>query len=162
MFGEERTTRVFAGECSFRVFDERLLSAMETLVDNGSDIVISGSYVVTDPFVDSVYTEGERLRYSKLIGAEWRTTNASQDGRVNNVERSRFMSFCNGANDSVYNAECVDALEPIGSKSCVVLRYTQNGLPAAVKCVHTRSSVMTIGFPLETLLDIRDLEYIIK
>lgn len=154
LFGEQRVTRNFRGECSFPLFDERLLSALENSVDYGSDILISGSYVASDPFLDSIYTDVQRLRYAKLIGAGWRASNASQDGRVVSADRRFSLRFCTTSDTRKYTAETVDAFEPTSDKSSVLLRYSQNGLPAAVSCNHGKSRVVTVGFPLECLYDL--------
>lgn len=157
IFGKQCVTRNFKDECSFAVFDERLLSAMENAVDYGSDIIISGAYVATDPFLDSLYTDMQRLRYSKLIGAEWRATDASQNGLVSSADRRLSFRFCTTPEIEKYMVESADAFEPLGAKTSVVLRYTQNGLPAAVSCNHDKAKVTAIGFPLECLYDMCDI-----
>lgn len=157
LFGKQRVTRNPRNECSFPIFDERLLSVMESAVDYGSNILISGSYVASDPFLDSLYTHIQLLRYANLIGAEWRTSKASQDGNVVSADRRESFRFCTTPDLVHYVAESVDAFEPLGHSSSVILRYSQNGLPAAVSCTHGKSRVVTVGFPLECLYDMSGL-----
>lgn len=149
--GDQRTTRTLPGRPAFRAFPDTLITAMEDVVYGGYNLIVSGSYVASDPFTDSLYTDGARSRLSRLLGLEWRAGNAAQLPIVRLEGRER-VDWCNTPCDSSYAARSVDAFEPIGIYSSVVMRYWQNGLPAAVLCRHPGGRVLTVGFPLECIL----------
>lgn len=161
LFGAQRTTRTMPGDVSFRAFPDELITAMENVVSGGNNLLITGQYVATDPFRDSLYTDSARLRLSKIFGAEWRASDAARMGIVRTTGRDKIV-WNTEPNPQIPSAVKVDAFEPLGLSSHVAMRYWQNGLPAAVVNCLPNATVLTVGFPLECVLHIDDKVQIIN
>lgn len=149
LFGQQKTTRIFNRETSFKALDDSIFNALDGVLYEGADIIISGSNILTDVFRDTIYTEKERERFTKLTGCKWRASMASQDGKIK-FSISDKMGLDTEANiESLGN---VDGLEPVDNNTEIIMRYRQTGLPAGTM---TRKQdggrVFLLGLPLESL-----------
>ena len=74
------------------------------------------------------------------------------------VAKIEFHQTLNGV---VYCVENPDGIQPVDKNGSVILKYSDNGVPAAVAYDAAGYRVVSFGFPLEVLKDGNDLEVII-
>jgi hypothetical protein len=92
------------------------------------------------------------------------TDYASAEGKVRSIAnpygiRGNF-SFNTTLNDRQYVVESPDALVPAGNDSYTIFRYIDNGVSAGV-AYKGEYKVITLGFPIEALLDEAQIDQII-
>lgn len=124
---------------NFGVFPDVLKDALKAAVQNGCNIFISGANIASDSTAVG-FTEG-------CFGYSAASYSASSTGMIGG------MKFHNVANPSVYCVERPDGLKPSSSKSSTWLRYNGGGISAAVKYDAGKYRSVSIGVPLETLVD---------
>lgn len=149
LFGQQKTTRIFAGETSFKALDDSIFNALDGALYEGADVIISGANILTDVFRDTIYTKEERTRFTKLTGCQWKASMASQDGKIR-YTISETMGLSTKADiESLGN---VDGLEPVGKNTEVIMRYQQTGLPAGtVTRRQDGGRIFLLGLPFECL-----------
>ena len=153
----------------FKAFPAELRRSIEDHCNAGGSLMVSGAYIGSD-LMDNRYSDQDTRMTdsffaSSVLGYTWQLSQASVDGRVSIVPSmysqflpSRYNFQITPSADS-YAVESPDALEPSGAHSVTVMRYDENGLPAAVasektvETPHGRADyrVFAMGFPFETI-----------
>jgi len=125
----------------YAVFPETLKDALRTTLNSGGGIFISGANIASDS-TSRGFTES-------LFGFGAASPAASSKGLIAG------MPFYNASNPESYCVECPDGLKPT-YRAQTWLRYDGTGIPAAVNFDAGTYRSVSVGVPLETLIDEKD------
>lgn len=151
--GEERSTyhsRNASGP-SHEVFPGQSLQVLESYLNAGGALLLSGAHVATD-----VHQLGQDSLVAGLLKYRWRNSHASRKGGFYLADpqwgdyRST-LEFNAGQCMDRYAVEGADALEPADSTASTFMRYRENNMSAAV-AHRGRYRVLSLGFPFESIL----------
>lgn len=176
--GKQVTTKIGDGTLPnrFEVFPDGLRNAIKESTESGHGILISGAYIGTDAW-DEVYpievdkTKQKEIQafVKKTLGYEWVTNHASYTGMIHpctnqavTLGSSDPFAFYNSKNTKVYCVESPDGIKPANSDGTVILKYTGNEIPAAVAYKAKGYKVVSIGFPIETIIDAKRRDNLIE
>jgi hypothetical protein len=133
----------------FLPFPKRVQRWLAGAQETGVPLFISGSYPTEEL---SRGGEDDQRFAETVLGARHRSDRASRTGEVEGIlgafEGLR-MAFNTSRRSDIYEVESPEALIPAGNGGHTVLRYTENNMSAGV----LSGSVLTLGFPLETIRD---------
>ena len=167
IMGKQRQYRMGRGhrEVKFKVFTPAIIKAIEKYSKAGGNILISGSYIATDVW-DSIETDDTTKNFVKnVLKYEWRTNKASKTGYVKAVQSPyKFageLSFHTIPNEYSYTSESPDGIEPSGKGAWTIFRYKDNNISAGV-AYRGSYKVVSLGFPIETIKNKRDMEELLK
>lgn len=149
------------------VFPDALQNAIRNYTAKGGSIIISGAYIGTDSWdeiypiqKDAVHVENTRKFIQDVLGYNWLTNHACYTGSFERVRNSRCqittrtpIQFWQDINAGIYSVESPDGIIPAGKNASTILRYTGNGISAAVCAEMKKYKVISYGFPLETVKD---------
>lgn len=175
--GKQVTVRMGSGSVPdrYQVFPAELRKAIKAHADNGGSIIISGAYIGTDVWsgiYPTVFDETERTETQSFVkntlGYMWITDHGCYNGAVNacqnkvlNLKNSlkHSFEFHQTTNDTIYSVENPDGIQPADKFGATILKYSDNGVPAAVAFTGKGYKVVSYGFPLETVKeeDTRDI-----
>ncbi|MCQ2143200.1 MAG: N-acetylmuramoyl-L-alanine amidase [Bacteroidales bacterium] len=134
----------------FDIFPESLREAITHSLSQGTDMIVSGSYIAS--CAPKEFT-------SEVLGYRLQSDHPTKGSRVypsyvcNDVPTvgviGSYFDFCR---PGMYRVENPDGLYPYGT-STVVLRYADSGIPAAVAHPTKTYKTMIFGFPLELCPD---------
>lgn len=155
IFGEEKTTRRIYGKENkdFSIYTKRMREAIsEYLKGENSKLIISGAYIGTD--LDLCGDSLAKSFANESLNYKFRTNHASKDGQLlhPNSTKNDFVGeykFVNEYSSEIYKVEAPDAIEPIGQKAKVLLRYANNKSAGIVYNGEYQSVIL--GFPFESL-----------
>jgi hypothetical protein len=161
ILGEERRTRAPGPvlRIRFEAFPEKLQSALRDYTGQGGSLLVSGAYVGTD-LSEGRGDEHPDVRFGReVLGVTWRTDHAARTGRVHWVdpEFGDWMSgleFRTNLERRGYAVESPDGLVPAGRSGRTIMRYSENNVSAGV-ALSAGHRAVTLGFPIETILDAR-------
>ncbi|NNE71224.1 MAG: hypothetical protein HKN29_12790 [Rhodothermales bacterium] len=129
-------------------FPPGMQEQLRRALDAGARILVSGSYV-TEELAEG--TEEDQAFSAQVLGGVHRAERASRTGHVRGVAgpfSSIRFSFNTRRGAATYAAEAPEAIEPAAATE-TVLRYADSNMSAAV----AGPSTVTLGFPIETILD---------
>ncbi len=164
-----------AAEARFRVFPDSLQAALGRFAQAGGHLLVSGSRIASDLW-DNIYPVCRDSAYAargqefarSVLGYKLLTGHAGRSGKVRPM-RGKLPAalpgvapFYNQPNEAFYGVENADALSPADGKAAVLLRYTDTNLPAALCYEPGPYKAVSIGFPLETLKNDPDQDYLIR
>ncbi|MDR2927238.1 MAG: hypothetical protein LBV41_03415 [Cytophagaceae bacterium] len=167
IFGEERGTSSYKQpECKqFRVFSDGMIDAIERVIKAEGNILVSGAYIGTD----GVENRDEKaIAFAKKsLGFAWRTNHADNRGEVKPTAEAAslfpaLISYNAGYRSDCYTVESPDAIEPDGEKSVRIFRYAGNSRSAGVAFTGKKHKAVTLGFPIETVIDKEQLNGLVK
>ena len=104
-----------------------------------------------------------------VLGYKWSAGQASRVGAVKAVRNAAVdfselgtFEFHNSVNSECYSVESPDGLEPASVAGKTVLRYTDTGISAGVGYEGNGYKAISLGFPIEVLKNVEDIEKIIN
>ncbi|MDD4057318.1 MAG: N-acetylmuramoyl-L-alanine amidase [Bacteroidales bacterium] len=167
IMGKQRQYKIGRGlgKVNFKVFTPGIIKAIEDYSQVGGNILISGSYIATDVW-DSIEMDDTTKKFvQNTLKYEWRTNHASRTGYVKSVQSpykfSGELSFHTTLNQYSYTSESPDGLEPRGEDAWTIFRYADNNISAGV-AYKGNYSVVTLGFPIETIKRESDIDALIN
>jgi len=179
--GKQITTPVGRGgdvPDRFKVFPEGLRKGISDFTSKGGNVLISGANIGTDlwdqiyPVVapDSVYTAEGQAFVQEVLGYTWLTNHPTRSGEVRAMKSSMIetdglrkpFSFNRDRTAGIYAVESPDGLMPASDKSSIFLRYTDTNVSAGVCFDSGTYKTVSLGFPLETVLDEKELLSLMK
>ena len=118
---------------------------------------------------DSVFAVNSARFAKEVLGYRWMSGQASRKAVVK-AARNRLVdfsgmksfSFCNEINSVRYCVESPDGLVPASDKGCTILRYTDTGISAGVGFEGKGYRTVSLGFPIEALMEEDDIDSIIN
>ncbi|MDE6490923.1 MAG: xanthan lyase, partial [Muribaculaceae bacterium] len=161
ILGKQKETLPGRGATGSRhkTFPEAMQHRLTSLAANGAAIMVSGSYLASDQWCNERATSGDRLFATTMLGYQWRASRATVSGEVKEV-RSAFPQFHNRTygflttpSDESYAVESADAIAPSDSRGAVIMRYCENGLPAATAFDGGNYRTVAMGFPFEVIIN---------
>ena len=72
------------------------------------------------------------------------------------------FGFYNTVNPDCYSVESPDGIEPSATAGCTLFRYTDTGISAGVGYEGNGYRTVSLGFPIEVLVNEEDIEKIIN
>ena len=152
--GEERSTRLPKNDSviHYQVWPENMLIALETYLNDGGNLLVSGAHIASD-----MHQNHQDTLIGKLLKFKWRTSNASRLGNFYSMDpvfapHSEQFQFNTQVDPVLYTVEGADALEPIDSTAITLLRYSENNMSAGV-AYRGHYGVVSLGFPFETITE---------
>lgn len=175
ILGKQKEIKVGTGAygTKYKTFPTELQARLRTLATSGTDIFVSGAYVATDlwdnSLSDNATMERDKQFAAEVLGYKWRTGEASITGEAYQVQ-SRFSEFghanykfSNELNDSCYVVESPDSFYPADDKKgATIMRYSENNLISGVATDNGTHQVVVIGFPFETIADASQRDVLMK
>jgi len=157
ILGKEKETVMAKGAkpAAFKAFPKEMQNAISNYCQHGGNILVTGAYLGSDLWNNLRATDAERKWASNTLKFCWRNEGGALTGRFKAVD-SPFESFkgdfnyFNEWNDTSYVVERPDAIEPAGSDSYTILRYSENNLSAGVAYKGAYSSCV-LGIPFESV-----------
>ena len=169
--GKQVTTVIGNGRVPdrYEVFPAALQKALRDHTAKGGGIIISGAYIGTDVWGDGIYPveksdawRAESQAFvQEVLGYKWLTDHGCYNGRIEHTSSKalnlkslkRPFEFHQGLNPDIYCVENPDGIQPADKDGAVILRYSDNGVPAAVAFDPKGYRAVSFGFPLEVLKD---------
>lgn len=144
---------------NYKAFPKILQNKIKDYLANKGNLFVSGSYVGSD-----LSKNEPDIKFAKdVLKIDWKTGHASQTGKVESVSKNFSalnFSFNTELNDSIYQVEAPDEVDPING-SQVLLRYSENRFSAAAG-YKKDYGVVVFGFPFETILNQDDRNLVLK
>lgn len=176
--GKQVTTVVGSNKDNrFTVFSPDMQHTLRAYTSEGGNILTSGAYIATDIWdqvypvqIDSAFRADSKKFAREVLGYKWVRNHGSKLGTARFVKSTRFDSrkgkafgFYNAINEECYSVENPDGLAPVSSKTgSTFIRYSDTDISAAVCYEGTGYRAVSIGFPIETLKDEKNIDNIIK
>lgn len=154
ILGKQKTSIVGFGNSglNYTAFPESLQSKLRQFVNEGGDLLVSGSYVASDLFDDRA-TPGSKQFAKEILGIEKNEGPRTQTGRISSSHRDfklKTLDYSNTLNEKTYIVENPDILLP-ASNSTTIYSYSDTNLPAAVMHQNGKSKVIVSAIPFETV-----------
>ncbi len=176
--GKQVTTVVGSDkEEKFPVFGTDMQNTLRAYTAEGGHILTSGAYIATDIWdhvypvqTDKAFRDQSIAFAREVLGYKWVRNHGSRLGTARFVKSTRFDSrkgrafgFHNEINEECYSVENPDGLTPVSAKTgSTFIRYTDTDISAAVCYEGKGYRAVSIGFPIETLKEEKNIDNIIK
>ncbi len=176
--GKQVTTVVGGGtEPKHRIFPYEMQNSVRRFTSGGGHVLISGAHIGTDVWdsvypvqTDSAYRADTQKFAREVLGYKWVRNNAGRKGAAVFVKSTRFgisdgseTHFHNEINSDCYCVEAPDGISPASAKTgSTFIRYADTKISAGVCHEGKGYRAVSLGFPVETLKDEKDIDYIIK
>lgn len=150
IFGKQSTYNSPASTKDYSVFREKTRNAISTWLSEDKSLLISGAFVASDVFLENSKDTARTTWVKNKLNYDVVTDKASVSGNligVNNIFKINKKAI--GQN---YELRSVDALKNVGNGS-VMFRYKDNSYSAGVYSEVDGYKVITIGFPLENVIE---------
>ncbi len=171
ILGKERQTKMGRGgvtPLAFKTFTPQMQEAITTYCQQGGNIFISGSYVASDLWDNTLIPseETDRKFATEVLRYKWRVQQATKQGKVKSVSSPFTMltgnyTYHDTLNSDCYVVEAPDAIEPASEEAYTVMRYSENNMSAGVAFSGTYKTLV-LGFPFEALKTEREREEMMK
>ena len=96
-----------------------------------------------------------------VLGYTWNTSHGCYTGEAVPAEGGAPITFYQKRNDKIYHVEHPDGIAPANENGTVLLQYSGNNVPAAVRYSGRNYKVASFGFPLETIVNYMDMAKLI-
>ncbi len=136
----------------FGVFTQNMRKALDKWLSKDKTILISGAFIAEDVFLenrnDTICKKWvqDKLQYSAY------STWASQTGEITGKNQ---LLISKKPSDRIFELRSVDALKPLNGAE-IIYRYKENNFPAAVIGNKNNYTVLSFGFPLESVIKNQD------
>ena len=160
ILGKQKQTKTGRGgycPLAFKTFTPDMQKTLTAYCRQGGSLLVSGSYVASDlwdnPLAPSL--EEDRRFATEVLKYKWRVGRAAREGKAHFVPSPFTMlqghvRFCQKLNGRCYMVESPDGIEPASEEAHTVMRYSENGISAAV-AYQGPYRTLVVGFPLETV-----------
>ncbi|MBQ2958544.1 MAG: xanthan lyase [Alistipes sp.] len=157
ILGKQRTTTIGRGafEPRFQAFGEAMKSALRDYTANGGNLVVSGSYALSDLWHSPLATDDDRTFANEILHASFGGDMATQRGVVR-MPVTKFsattseLEFTTELNSEIYCVESPEVVSPADKETQTILRYRSNNRSAAT-AYRGDYGVVLLGFPFETI-----------
>lgn len=169
--GKQKEVQIGRGAVPNRyaIFSDAMMDAVKRFTQNGGCMLVSGSYVASDIW-DKKQQSKEKIGFARdVLGYRWRMSQAEESGRFYTVQTAlRGFSdvmqsqFSTALNDSIYCVESPDGILPSGKNGVTIMQYADNNMGAGVASQFDGYRSLVVGFPIETIVDAKQREELIK
>lgn len=161
----------------YEVFPSLLRKKIKECTNSGKNILLSGAYIASDmkiklyPMVKDSSSSEETIKFVKnIFGYKSATPFASKTAKVRckkglSPGMEKFdgeIEFYNNPNEKTFCTECPDGLLPASKNAKIFLLYSDTEIPAGICLTTDKYKAISIGFPIETIKEDKDLDTIIK
>ena len=167
--GKQVTVKTGPESTRYSVFPKELQQVIKAYTSGGGSIIISGANIATDVWdrvfpitIDKVRRDADIDFVQSVLGYKWHTGHGSYTGEVVPASGGKAISFYQKRNRNVYQVENPDGISPADDNGTILLRYTSNHVPAAVRFKGKNYKVASFGFPLETIVNYDDMASLIR
>ena len=171
ILGKEKQTKMGAGKNNifeFKTFSPKLQNSIRSFCTQGGAILVSGAYVATDLWDNSLIESNEEdTKFAQeVLKFKWRVNKAAITGGVKEVaspysKQNLTLKYNNKFDKDIYRVESPDAIEPADENSYTVLRYSENNLSAGI-AYKNKYKTYVMGFPFETIKDSQARDSLMK
>lgn len=160
ILGKQKETKLGRGEkpSRYEIYSPALQAAIKSYCEKGGNMLVTGSYVATDVWDNENSDDATRDFASDVLGYRWRVGQASVEGGARMVPTyfpefgQLEFDYYSEPNGEFYSIESPDGIIPSNEESgCVLMRYTENNIPAAVINRFAGYKTCVAGFPFETI-----------
>lgn len=134
----------------YEVFPQEMRGALDRFARAGGDIIVSGANIASD------CSEDAAAFASSLFGYKLATPYGTASGKIGNME------FAQQSNQQIYCVEQPDGLNPSNNSANIWLRYPGSAFGAAITHSGFYSKTVSIGVPIETIIDPKDQVKVFK
>ncbi|MBR5684548.1 MAG: N-acetylmuramoyl-L-alanine amidase [Muribaculaceae bacterium] len=167
ILGKQKEIKIGSGmmPTRFKIYTTGLQNALRRFTENGGSVLLSGAYVGSDLWDNAAGNNDEagQAFVKNVLGFEGLHGRASLDGTVNAVDSPAnhlsspgAWTFVNKLNDKFYAVESPDAIRASDDRGFTWMRYSENGLPAAIASDRGNYRTVVMGFPLETVTTVQE------
>lgn len=157
ILGEERSTEYPKprDQKRFEAFPEKIKAKLDSFVNSGGNLFLSGSYIGTDLYETD--QDSVNIKFAiNTLKYRLRTNYAAKTGGLKIVDpsflkNSEYFEFNTEYHPQIYTAEAPDGIEPADSLGYTFLRYTENNISAGI-VYNGGYKIVAVGFPFETIL----------
>ncbi len=176
--GKQVTTVVGSGtKGMYPVFPHAMQHAIERFTSAGGNVLISGANIATDVWdsvypveIDKSFREESQKFVRNVLGYKWVKNYAGRNGTVGLTESTRMgtedsaaWNFHNEINPVSYCVETPDGIAPVSSRTgSTFMKYADTGISAGVCYEGAGYRAVSLGFPIETLKDEKNINDIIS
>lgn len=162
--GKQKTIELVPGLRKYGALPPLLQEALRRHTESGGDVIVSGSYVLSDlwdnPSTETVAAETGKKFADEVLGVTY-SGGRVMTGNAKSLPNSLLkggeiidMRFATEINPDFYAVESVEALLPSDqTKSTTLLTYPETGNAAGILTKRKGYSAVTLGFPFETIQD---------
>ncbi|NDV78109.1 xanthan lyase [Dysgonomonas sp. 511] len=157
ILGKQKQTKVGRGVfgSDFKTFTSDFQAKIKDYCNSKGNVFVSGAFVASDLWTGDSVKKADKDFAQQVLKYKWMVGQAARRGTVKAVASPFGMlkgdcSFYNELNEKMYVVESPDALVPAGDNSFTFLRYSENGLSAAVASSGEYKTVVA-GFPFESI-----------
>ncbi len=169
ILGKQREWVVARGAkpSKFKTFSKANQQLITDFCNNGGNIIISGAFVGTDLWDNSLASPEDRDWAVNTLKYKWRNNYGGVTGKIKSVP-SPFHSitgdfnYFNTLNSKGYVVENPDAIEPANDNAFTIFRYSENNLSAGVLYEGEDYKSCILGFPIESITEQNNINKLIK
>lgn len=159
ILGKQRTTTHGRGALGyhFEAMTEAMQQQLRSYTSEGGNLLISGSYLLTDLWHSPIATTADRTFAEEVLHVTFGGNMATRRGNVfapasRLTRRGMELKFNTELCREIYCVESPEVVTPVGSRAFTALRYRSNSQSAAVGYRGDYRSLV-VGFPIETITD---------
>lgn len=163
IMGKQKKTVVGNGRngVMYTAFPAQLRKALESYVEKGGDLIVSGQYVASDLF-DMRADHAERKFAEEVLGVSGAESDTSQSGRVRDAQSGRTLGYSSTLNSRQYIVEQPDILIPAPDASTSEFLTFDSGARAGHYVNRGKGRVAVMTIPIESLTDARERNELVK
>ena len=145
----------------FKTFPLALQQSIGLYCSKGGNLLVSGAFIGSDMCESVKPVHNDKLFIENVLKFKFRTSQASVGGNVSLVDspmrffKKAYLTYYVQPNSISYYVESPDAIEPVGTGSYTICRYTENSLSAGIAYSGSYKTC-AFGFPFETLESDKD------
>ncbi|MBO4965765.1 MAG: xanthan lyase [Muribaculaceae bacterium] len=161
ILGRQKATTVGKGSSGvkFRAFPPELQKNLETFINKGGNLMVSGEYVVSDLYGEKA-SENDRKFAREILGVEpAENAESTRSGKVRTTVsntpgvRERTLQYSNTLNESQYIVQTPDALETVDPQARELLEFTDSDAPAGWLSKKGSARRAVLSIPFESFTD---------
>jgi hypothetical protein len=163
ILGEQKQT--FVGNAKkapeFKTFPLALQQLIKRYCQVGGNLLLSGAYIGSDLCESTKSLREDRQFLENVLKYKFRTSRASVGGNVKMVSspyrqfKKADLTYFDEPNRTSYFVGSPDGIEPVGTGSFTICRYSENNMSAAV-AYSGMYKTCAFGFPFETIQNEKD------
>lgn len=152
--GKQKTTTIGPGRVPdrYQVFPAELRAAISKAAADGVNFIVNGANIASDQAGDEVVAAFVADNFGYKLASAFGTRAGKLAG----------MPFYSKINPDFYCVDCPDGLNPVGKSASTWLRYTGSNVSAAVLFKTKTNKSVSVGLPLETLMEEADREFMFR
>lgn len=173
--GKQVTTPGSTEPLRFSIFPEGMRKALKRFSSRGGNLLVSGANIGTDLWdrvypvePDSLYQAEGRRFAEQVLGFTRVTDQACNNGTVKAAGSEELsgipdiLRYRDTMNEEAYWVGNPDGIKPSDSRGGIFLRYADTDISAGIWSRRSGYSTVCLGFPLETICSVEDLNALMK